>query len=63
MSVNRVCFTYIESKGMIIAVRHNVLPKREDGALSRGPRRAEQYREKTKLRPLEYVYKTADSHN
>lgn len=58
-SQNFVVFTYVERGGMLFAIRHDICRKRDDGALAHGSRKSERYRERTKLRPIEYCYRDA----
>lgn len=46
-------FTYIDAGGMLVAIPCEKQRKREDGPLSRGPKKIEEYRSKTRTRPLD----------
>lgn len=46
-------FVYVDGGGMMVAIPCQAQQKRDDGALSHGPSKMEEYRKKTQTKPLD----------
>lgn len=60
MSARTISFTYIDAGGMLVAIPCEQQRKREDGPLSQGPKNIEEYRVKTRTKPLDFCRSKRD---